>query len=162
MGLETAWQEEVRLLFADPARTVVEILDAPRIGGGIRHAAEILQAYLDEHEGERLVEYALRLGNRAVLKRLGFLLESQGWGAPELIAAFALSSPAASRCLIPTGPDGAARAGVAAARQRGARAAGAVVIAKQELMQTPRRVATRRRRDREGLRARLGARCDRC
>lgn len=103
-GMKAAWQEEVRLLFADPARTVVEILDAPRIGGGIRHAAEILRAYLDEHEGERLVEYALRLGNRTVLKRLGFLLESQGWGAPELIAACRAELSSGISLLDPDGP----------------------------------------------------------
>jgi len=103
-GLEPAWQEEVRLLFADPTRTIVEILDAPRIGGGLRHAAEILRAYLDEHEGERLVEYALRLGNRAVLKRLGFLLESQGWGSPELIAACRAELSSGISLLDPDGP----------------------------------------------------------
>ena len=103
-GVETVWQEEVRLLFADPARTVVEILDAPRIGGGIRHAAEILGAYLYDHEGERLVGYALRLGNRAVLKRLGYLLESQGWGDPELIAACRAELSSGISLLDPDGP----------------------------------------------------------
>jgi predicted transcriptional regulator of viral defense system len=103
-GLEVVWQEEVRLLFADPARTVVEILDAPRVGGGIRHAAEILQAYLDDHEGERLVQYALRFGNRAVLKRLGYLLESQGWGEPELIAACREGLSSGISLLDPDGP----------------------------------------------------------
>lgn len=103
-GLEAVWQEEVRLLFADPTRTVVDVLDAPRIGGGLRHAAEILRAYLDEYEGERLVEYALRLGNRAVLKRLGFLLESQGWGAPKLIAACRAELSSGISLLDPDGP----------------------------------------------------------
>jgi predicted transcriptional regulator of viral defense system len=103
-GLEPVWQEEVRLLFADPTRTIVEILDAPRIGGGIRHATEILRAYLDEHEGERLVEYALQLGNRAVLKRLGFLLESQGWGSPELIAECRAELSSGISLLDPDGP----------------------------------------------------------
>ncbi len=114
----------------------MEILDAPRIGGGIRHAAEILRAYLDEHQGERLVEYALRLGNRAVLyNTLGFLLESQGWGAPELIAACRVELSSGISLLDPDGPRlGPRRAGMAAARRRGARTAGAVVIAKQELM----------------------------
>jgi predicted transcriptional regulator of viral defense system len=109
-GLEVEWHEDVRLLIADPARTVVEILDAPRIGGGIRHAAEILRAYLDEHDGERLVEYALRLGNRAVLKRLGYLLESQGWGDPELIAACRAALSSGISLLDPDGPVAGPRA----------------------------------------------------
>ena len=49
-GLKTEWRDGVRLRFADPARTVVDILDRPRLGGGIRHGAEILEAYLDEHD----------------------------------------------------------------------------------------------------------------
>jgi predicted transcriptional regulator of viral defense system len=108
-GLQAVWQEEVRLLFADPTRTIVDILDAPRIGGGLRHAAEILRAYLDEHESERLVEYALRLGNRAVLKRLGFLLESQGWGTPELIAACHAELSSGISLLDPDGPRNGSR-----------------------------------------------------
>ncbi len=48
--MKTEWQGEVRLRFADPARTVVDILDTPRLGGGIRHGAEILAAYLDDHD----------------------------------------------------------------------------------------------------------------
>jgi predicted transcriptional regulator of viral defense system len=43
-GTKTEWQGEVRLRFADPARTVVDSLDRPRLGGGIRHGAEILAA----------------------------------------------------------------------------------------------------------------------
>lgn len=86
-GVESLWHEEVRLHVADPARTVVDILDVPRIGGGIRHAAEILSAYLDEHNALRLVEYAERLGNRAVFKRLGYLVEALGLDEPRLTAA---------------------------------------------------------------------------
>ena len=45
-GVKSEWCDEVRLRIADPARTVIDILDAPRLGGGIRHGAEILSAYL--------------------------------------------------------------------------------------------------------------------
>lgn len=86
-GMRSSWHEEVRLQIADPARTVVDILDTPRIGGGIRHAAEILDAYLDTDDSASLIEYAGRLGNRAVFKRLGYLTESLGLDQPELIAA---------------------------------------------------------------------------
>jgi len=68
-GIETVWRGEVRLCVADPARTVVDILDAPRLGGGIRHVAEILAAYLDDNEPATLIEYGDRLGNRIARKR---------------------------------------------------------------------------------------------
>ena len=77
-GLATAWHAEVRLKYADEARTVVDMLDTPKIGGGIRHVAEVLNAYLETHDALVLVEYGDRLGNGAVFKRLGFLLEHLG------------------------------------------------------------------------------------
>jgi len=103
-GLASVWQEEVRLRIADPARTMVDILDLPRIGGGIRHAAEILGSYLDEHDPQLLVEYADRLGNRAVFKRLGFLVEALGREEPELTAACLARRSAGVALLDPDGP----------------------------------------------------------
>jgi predicted transcriptional regulator of viral defense system len=103
-GLESVWHEEVRLRVADPARTVVDILDAPRIGGGIRHAAEILETYLDEHDPQLLVDHADRLGNRAVFKRLGFLVEALGREEPELTAACMARLSAGVALLDPDGP----------------------------------------------------------
>jgi predicted transcriptional regulator of viral defense system len=59
----------------------------PQAGGGIRHAAEILAGYLDDHDAPRLIEYGDRLGNGAVFKRLGYLVEALGREEPELVAA---------------------------------------------------------------------------
>jgi predicted transcriptional regulator of viral defense system len=109
-GVESLWHEEVRLQIADPARTVVDILDAPRIGGGIRHAAEILSAYLEEHDALRLVEYAERLGNRAVFKRLGYLVETLGLDKPDLIAACQARLSTGLALLDPDGPPAGPRA----------------------------------------------------
>lgn len=111
-GIESLWHEEVRLHIADPARTVVDILDVPRIGGGVRHAAEILSAYLDEHNALRLVEYAERLGNRAVFKRLGYLVETLGLDEPELIAACQSRLSTGLALLDPDGPPQGPRVGV--------------------------------------------------
>lgn len=108
-GVEPVWHEEVRLHIADPARTVIDILDFPRIGGGIRHAAEILDAYLDEHDALRLVEYAERLGNRAVFKRLGYLTETLGRDEPELISACKERLSAGLSSLDPDGPPNGPR-----------------------------------------------------
>jgi predicted transcriptional regulator of viral defense system len=75
-GLASVWYEEIRLRLADPARTVVDCFDSPRLGGGIRHSADILRAYLAEHDGGALIEYGDLLGNGAVFKRLGFILDT--------------------------------------------------------------------------------------
>lgn len=74
-GLHREWRDSTPVAIADPARTVIDILDDPRLGGGIRLAAEILSSYLDEHDPNTLVDYADRLGNRTVFKRLGHLGE---------------------------------------------------------------------------------------
>lgn len=105
-GLKTQWHGEYRLRFADPARTVVEILDLPRIGGGIRHGADILAAYLDDHEAETLLIYAERLGNRTVFKRLGYLVEAIGLDLPEFVAKCRDHLSKGISALDPGGPVG--------------------------------------------------------
>jgi predicted transcriptional regulator of viral defense system len=86
-GLESAWQEDVRLQLADPARVVVDVMDSPRLGGGIRLCAEFLGAYLEDRDPAVLVGYGDRLGNGAVFKRLGYLLETLGLGDHALLEA---------------------------------------------------------------------------
>lgn len=104
-GLESSWREEVRLLIADPARTVIDILDAPRLGGGIRNGAEILGAYLDERPAEQLIEHAERLGNRGVFKRLGYLVQALERDEPALLARCRERLSAGVALLDPDGPN---------------------------------------------------------
>jgi len=86
-GTRTVWRGQGKVLVSDPSRTVVDILDDPSLGGGIRHVAQILRAYFQSaaRDESLLVQYAVRLGNRSVLKRLGYLLEKEGIEAAELI-----------------------------------------------------------------------------
>ena len=88
-GTTFVWRGRVRIAVSDPTRTVVDVLDDPSLGGGIRHVAEIVETYFAEpfRDDRRLLEYAERLGNRTVYKRLGYLVDVLGLDAPELIAA---------------------------------------------------------------------------
>jgi predicted transcriptional regulator of viral defense system len=108
-GLMSEWSGRTRLRFADPSRTLVDILDAPKLGGGIRHAAEVLVAYLDGHDPATLVDYGDRLGNGAVFKRLGYLLETLDLGVPELLAACHARISKGISALDPDGPGGGPR-----------------------------------------------------
>lgn len=83
-GLDNVWVAERRIRMASPARTVIDILDDPRLGGGTRHGAEILSTYLRENDATSLLDAADRLGNGAVFKRLGYLVSQIG-GDQELI-----------------------------------------------------------------------------
>ena len=61
----------------------------PSLGGGLRSTVDMLENYLrskDHCNLKLLIEYADRLGNRAVFKRLGFLLERHAPGQKDAIA----------------------------------------------------------------------------
>jgi predicted transcriptional regulator of viral defense system len=83
IGLKTVWRGGTRVQVSDPARTLVDMLTAPSLGGGIRHVAEMLTTLLREQpkEAPKLLLYAEKLGIGAVYKRLGYLLQRDHAGA---------------------------------------------------------------------------------
>ena len=76
-AMRPVWRGSVRIDVSRPAKTIIDMLDDPAIGGGIRHVAECLGAYFerDDASATELLAIADQLGNRAVFKRLGFLAE---------------------------------------------------------------------------------------
>lgn len=83
-GTKTIWRGQTRIAVSDVHRTIVDMLDDPAIGGGIEHIADCFHQYLKRGDSDpgRLIEYAERLGNGAVFKRLGFLAERHPRGTP--------------------------------------------------------------------------------
>jgi predicted transcriptional regulator of viral defense system len=71
------WRGRVKVDVSSPAKTIIDMLDDPAIGGGIRHVAACLDAYLDRKDASanELIDIAATLGNGAVFKRLGFMIE---------------------------------------------------------------------------------------
>jgi predicted transcriptional regulator of viral defense system len=82
-GTKTIWRHRTRVPVSDVHRTIVDLLDDPAIGGGIQHVGDCLAVYLrrSDRDEEKLIEYAVRLANGAVFKRLGFLAERLPEGA---------------------------------------------------------------------------------
>ncbi|MCI0411795.1 type IV toxin-antitoxin system AbiEi family antitoxin domain-containing protein [bacterium] len=76
-GLKPVWRGEVKVQVSDPTRTVLDMLDRPSLGGGLRPTVDVIRSYMKSEfkNTKQLVEYADRLGNKAVFKRLGFLAE---------------------------------------------------------------------------------------
>ena len=74
---------------SDPSRTLVDVLDDPRLAGGVRTAAGVADRYLasEYRDDDLLVDYGDRLNNGALFKRLGFVLEHSGADAPGLVRA---------------------------------------------------------------------------
>lgn len=78
-GTRAVWRGEAKVEVSDPSRTVVDVMDDPRLGGGIRHSSAVLREYLrSEHRDDQLlISYGDRVGNRTAFKRLGYLLETR-------------------------------------------------------------------------------------
>jgi predicted transcriptional regulator of viral defense system len=76
-GLKSVWRGQVKISVSDPTRTILDMLSDPQLGGGIRSTVDMFRDYLksENKKIDLLIEYADRLGNGAVFKRLGFLLE---------------------------------------------------------------------------------------
>ena len=76
-GLINVWREQGKVSISDPSRTMVDLLNHPMLGGGIRSTGDIFQNYLksDQKDIDMLIKYAKSIDNGAVFKRLGFLLE---------------------------------------------------------------------------------------
>lgn len=74
-GVEKIWIEEFQVPITDREKTVIDCLDKPRYCGGI---IEVAKAFREELEGETLREYALRMNNSAVIRRLGYLCDYFG------------------------------------------------------------------------------------
>ncbi len=76
-GTRPVWRGRTRVQVSDPTHTVVDILDKPSLGGGLRHVAEVVNEYFhSEHRDDELMgSYMAKVGNGAAYKRLGYLLE---------------------------------------------------------------------------------------
>jgi predicted transcriptional regulator of viral defense system len=87
-GLKPIWRGKVKVMVSDPTRTIIDLLDTPALGGGIRTVLDILKSYLGSayRDPKLLVRYADQLGNKAVFKRLGFLAATFAPNESELIA----------------------------------------------------------------------------
>ena len=78
-GTSIVWRGHTKVMISDPHRTIIDMLDNPGIGGGIQQVADCLAEYFrrSDQNADKLIEYAERLGNGAVFKRLGFLIEGK-------------------------------------------------------------------------------------
>lgn len=81
-GTKTVWRGRTRIAVSDVHRTIIDMLDDPATGGGIQHVADCFDRYMKrgDYDPAKLVGYALRHGNGAIFKRLGFLAERHSQG----------------------------------------------------------------------------------
>jgi predicted transcriptional regulator of viral defense system len=86
-SLVSVWRNNLRISVSSPSRTVADILNSPPLGGGMKHTAEILGEYFaGEHRSDSALHECLAtLGNRAAMKRLGYIVETLGIDAPDTL-----------------------------------------------------------------------------
>ncbi|OGC25615.1 hypothetical protein A2291_04285 [candidate division WOR-1 bacterium RIFOXYB2_FULL_42_35] len=86
-GLRPVWRGKSKILLSDLSRTIVDILDTPKIGGGIRNVALIIREYFksEERKDDNLLNYVNKYGNKVVCKRLGYLIEQLNIDAPDIL-----------------------------------------------------------------------------
>lgn len=105
-GFEQIWVSQWhRITITDLERTVLDLFAAPQVFGSLQTGLETLEAHLQRLDVDKLVNYALRYNVGAVIKRLGWALET--CGAPEdAIAPLQAYPLRAYSQLDPTGPSG--------------------------------------------------------
>ncbi len=78
-GYKGVWRGQVKVNVSDPSKTIADMLDDIKLGGGIRPIMDILANYMKSTHKDlnRLIRYSEQIGNKTAYKRLGFLLERQ-------------------------------------------------------------------------------------
>jgi predicted transcriptional regulator of viral defense system len=79
-GTTKVWSGTVAVLMATVHRTVIDVLDAPEMGGGGRQTLDIVRAYWRRKDAapDVLFDLAAKLGRGTIFKRLGFAAERFG------------------------------------------------------------------------------------
>ncbi len=84
-GFDEVWVDEFsRVPITDRERTILDALVSSDVFGSVGEALGILEDHLPELDVPRLVSYALRYGQDATIKRLGYSLERLG-ADPEMV-----------------------------------------------------------------------------
>jgi len=64
---------------AEKEKSIIDSLLFPKYAGGMREIRKCLENGFDELDKKKLIDYALKVESRAVIRRLGFLLENLGY-----------------------------------------------------------------------------------
>ena len=79
------WIDEQPFQVTDKEKTIIDGLDLPQYVGGVDEIAKALIGNWSALSEAKLRNYAAKIGNGAVAKRLGFLMETLGLGDPEAL-----------------------------------------------------------------------------
>ena len=72
-GIRKEWMEETQISITDKEKTIIDCLDKPQYCGGIIEVVKALKN--NKFDRKKLEDYAQRIGNSGVLRRLGYLCD---------------------------------------------------------------------------------------
>ena len=102
-GIMKDWINEIPFSITDREKTIIDGLDLPQYVGGLSEISKALKGSWMTLDEKKLRSYAARIGNSAVAKRLGFMMERLGLGDVEALRQEAPIAPGFSM-LEPTMP----------------------------------------------------------
>ena len=103
-GLKDIWRGQVKVKVSDSARTLIDMLSDPSLGGGIRSVADMLKKFFQSEQAnsQLIFEYAKQFNKGVVFKRLGYLTEKFFPEQKDLINSCLLSMSAGYSKLDPS------------------------------------------------------------
>ena len=74
-GNKTIWRNSTKVNVSDPTKTIIDMFASPSLAPGIDHLFKCYKNYLhsEHYNYGLLVDYAIKYGNKAIFKRLGYL-----------------------------------------------------------------------------------------
>ncbi|MGI0088377.1 MAG: type IV toxin-antitoxin system AbiEi family antitoxin domain-containing protein [Nitrosotalea sp.] len=78
-GIDETEIEKNKVRISSPEKTIVDCLDHPEHAGGIEEIAKSIYFSRNDIDAKKVVGFAKKIGNSAVTKRLGYLVETFGW-----------------------------------------------------------------------------------
>ncbi len=73
------YRKEGKFAIAEKEKAIIDSLLLPKYSGGIREIRKCLENAFAEINKEKLIEYAGKIGSKAVMRRLGYLLNNLGY-----------------------------------------------------------------------------------
>ena len=74
-GITKVKVENTPVKISNPEKTIVDCLDHPEHCGGIEEVAKVIYFERESLDFKKIVDMAEKMGNRTIIKRLGYLLE---------------------------------------------------------------------------------------
>jgi predicted transcriptional regulator of viral defense system len=96
-GFKKEWMGNTQFKISDKEKTIVDCLYMPEYGGGI---FETVKAFREKMDYEKMLDYAIRMDDLAIVKRLGYLLDLLELSRP--VADKLLKRVAGGYCLLDT------------------------------------------------------------